>query len=100
MRIKPYIVLLLAGTITFSSCSKNSISLSFTNAKGEVPVLGNLHFRFNHSLATDSMLNAWDSTQYITFEPAVKGKFRWQSPDELIFPRQSRLIRPLRTKQK
>lgn len=85
MRIKPYIVLLLAGTITFSSCSKNSISLSFTNAKGEVPVLGNLHFRFNHSLATDSMLNAWDSTQYITFEPAVKGKFRWQSPDELIF---------------
>ncbi|MFN8289922.1 MAG: MG2 domain-containing protein [Chitinophagaceae bacterium] len=85
MRIKSCIVPLLAGAIFLSSCKKNSISLSYTNAKGEVPVLGNLLFRFNHSLATDSMLNAWDSTAYISFEPALKGKFRWQSPDELVF---------------
>ncbi|HUR66030.1 MAG TPA: MG2 domain-containing protein [Chitinophagaceae bacterium] len=85
MRIKTYLVPLIAGTIFLSSCKKNSITLSFTNAKGEVPVLGNLVFRFNHSLATDSMLNAWDSTDYISFEPKLRGKFRWQSPDELVF---------------
>ena len=85
MRIKSCIVPLLAGAVFLSSCKKNSISLSYTNAKGEVPVLGNLLFRFSHSLATDSMLNAWDSTAYISFEPALKGKFRWQSPDELVF---------------
>ena len=86
MRIKLFLVpLLAAGAIFLSSCKKNAISLSFTNAKGEVPVLGNLVFRFSHSLAKDSMLNAWDSTDYISFEPALKGRFRWQSPDELVF---------------
>lgn len=59
--------------------------MSFTNAKGEVPILGNLVFRFNHSLAKDSMLNAWDSTDYISFEPAIPGRFRWSGPDELVF---------------
>jgi uncharacterized protein YfaS (alpha-2-macroglobulin family) len=86
MRIKLYVVpLLAAGTVFLSSCKKNAVSLSFTNAKGEVPALGNLIFRFSHSLAMDSMLNAWDSTDYISFEPKLKGRFRWQSPDELVF---------------
>lgn len=86
MRIKTYIVpLLAAGAIFLSSCKKNAITLSFTNAKEEVPALGNLVFRFSHSLAKDSMLNAWDSTEYISFEPAIPGRFRWESPDELVF---------------
>ncbi|HNA92614.1 MAG TPA: hypothetical protein PKZ71_10220, partial [Chitinophagaceae bacterium] len=86
MRIKIFAMLLLAsGAVFLSSCKKNAISLSFTNAKGEVPILGNLVFRFNHSLAKDSMLNAWDSTDYISFEPAIPGRFRWSGPDELVF---------------
>ncbi len=85
MRITTFIVPLIAGTIFLSACKKNAISLSYTNAKGEVPQLGNLQFRFNHSLAKDSMLNAWDSTEYISFEPKIAGKFRWESPDELVF---------------
>jgi hypothetical protein len=86
MRIKTFLVPLIAGTIFLSACSKNNgISLSFTNAKGEVPQLGNLQFRFDHSLAMDSMLNAWDSTEYISFEPKIAGKFRWESPDQLVF---------------
>jgi len=86
MRIKFYLVpLIAAGAIFLSSCKKNAITLSFTNAKGEVPQLGNLQFRFSHSLAKDSMLNAWDSTEYISFDPAIAGKFRWESPDQLVF---------------
>ena len=85
MRIKTYLTPLLAVIISLSSCKKNGVSLSFTNAKGEVPQLGNLVFRFSNSLAKDSMLNAWDSTDYISFEPKIPGKFRWDSPDELVF---------------
>ncbi len=85
MRIKFYLVPLIAGAIFMSSCKRNAVSLSFTNAKGEVPALGNLVFRFSHSLATDSMLNNWDSAAYISFEPAITGRFRWESPDELVF---------------
>ncbi len=85
MRIKSLRVPLIAGTIFLSACNKNEITLSFTNAKGEVPQLGNLIFRFSHSLASDSMLNTWDSTDYVSFEPAIRGRFRWDSPDELVF---------------
>ena len=86
MRIKTFLVPLFAGTIFLFSCGKqNAISLDFTNAKGEVPQLGNLVFRFNQSLVEDSMLNAWDSTDYISFEPKIAGKFRWESPDQLVF---------------
>ena len=86
MRIKICLVpLIAAGAIFLSSCKKNGVTLSSTNAKGEVPQLGNLTFRFSSSLAKDSMLNTWDSTDYISFEPQIDGKFRWQSPDELVF---------------
>ena len=85
MRIESFLVPLIAGTFFLSACSRNSVNLSYTNAKGEVPLLGNLVFRFNQSMVTDSMLNAWDSTEYVSFEPQIKGKFRWEAPDQLVF---------------
>src|SRR5258708_17539083 len=85
MRIKQIVVPLFFGTIFLSACQKHFISLQFTNAKGEVPQLGNLNFRFSSSLVKDSMLNEWDSTEYVSFEPAIAGRFRWESPDELVF---------------
>ena len=85
MRIRFHIIPLLAGIIFFFSCNKNTVSLSYTNAKDEVPLLGNLVFRFSQGMVKDSMINAWDSTEYVSFEPAIKGRFRWESPDQLIF---------------
>lgn len=81
--------LLFAATIVvaffLSSCKRNYVSLDFTNAKGEVPQLGNLIFRFSKAIMADSLLNNWDSTDYISFEPQIRGRFRWESPDELVF---------------
>ncbi len=86
MRITSLAVSLLASSFIFIACSKKgTVSLSYTNAKGEVPQLGNLTFRFNQSLMKDSLLNLWDSTEYISFEPAIPGRFRWESPDQLVF---------------
>ena len=86
MRIKHFYVPLLVGTLIFIACSKkNSVSLSYTNAKDQVPQLGNLTFRFSQSLVSDSMLNIWDSTEYVSFEPSIPGRFRWESPDQLVF---------------
>ena len=62
-----------------------SVKLDYTNAKGEVPQFGNLVFRFSNSLVKDSLLNEWDSTEYVSFEPSIQGRFRWESPDELVF---------------
>ena len=44
MRIKTLLVPLIAGTIFLSACSRNSVSLSYTNAKGEVPAAGKFDF--------------------------------------------------------
>src|SRR5215216_1698980 len=86
MRNKYVLVTLAFGVAIFlSSCKRHSVSLDFTSAKGEVPQLGNLVFRFNKSLVHDSLLNFWDSTEYVSFEPRIPGRFRWESPDELIF---------------
>ena len=86
MRNKYFLVpLVLCGTIFLSSCKRNYVALDYTNAKGEVPQLSNLIFRFNKSLYPDSLVNNWDSTDYISFEPKIKGRFRWNGPDELVF---------------
>ncbi len=67
------------------SCNRNAVRLDRTNAKGEVPQLGNLTFHFSHALVGDSMLNRWDSAAYIRFEPAIEGRFRWEQADLLVF---------------
>jgi uncharacterized protein YfaS (alpha-2-macroglobulin family) len=69
----------------FMACNRSIVSLNYTTAKGEVQPLGNLVFRFDKSLVADSLLNQWDSTEYISFEPRIPGRFRWEHPDELVF---------------
>lgn len=75
----------LMAVVLLASCSRNQVALDFTTAKDEVPVLGNLVFRFSQLLAADSMLNQWDSTAYISFSPAIPGRFRWEAKDQLVF---------------
>ena len=87
MRIKNFMAIpLFCGVAIFlSSCKQNFVALESTTARGEVPQLTNLTFRFNKSLYPDSLLNNWDSASYISFEPAIRGRFRWNGPDELVF---------------
>ncbi|HEV3414045.1 MAG TPA: MG2 domain-containing protein [Puia sp.] len=79
------IALLATLTSLSISCNRSTVSLDYTNAKDEVPTLGNLTFRFDQSLISDSLVDQWDSTQYIEFEPRIPGRFRWEHPDELVF---------------
>src|SRR5215470_14259970 len=70
---------------TLFACNRSTVGLEYTTAKGEVPALGNLTFRFDQALVKDSLLDRWDSTQYVSFEPKIPGRFRWEHPDELVF---------------
>ena len=83
MRSRSLLSLILFFAII--SCNRNLVKLSYTNAKDEVPTLGNLVFRFDKALVKDSLLNRWDSTRYVSFTPSIPGRFRWESPDELVF---------------
>jgi len=78
-------LLLALSILLMFSCNRNAVKLDHTNAKGEVPRLGNLTFRFSNAMVPDSLLNQWSSAEYISFEPAIPGKFMWEQPDELVF---------------
>ncbi|MET0465525.1 MAG: MG2 domain-containing protein [Chitinophagaceae bacterium] len=85
MYFKRFLAVLASIAFVVTACNRNAAVLSYTNAKDEVPQLGNLQFRFDQGMVADSLLNVWDSTDYISFEPAIKGKYRWETPDQLIF---------------
>ncbi len=76
---------ILAVYLFLSACNRSTVSLQYTNARDEVPTLGNLVFRFDQPLVKDSLLDQWDSTAYVSFEPKIAGRFRWEHPDELVF---------------
>jgi uncharacterized protein YfaS (alpha-2-macroglobulin family) len=85
MRKNVYLFAFAAMLLVIISCNRSAVSLDATTAKDEVPQLGNLSFHFSEALVPDSMLNRWDSTEFVSFEPAIKGHFRWERPDELVF---------------
>ncbi|RYY39115.1 MAG: alpha-2-macroglobulin family protein [Chitinophagaceae bacterium] len=85
MRNRILLSLLFGAALLFTACKRNSVELTYSNASGELPRQGNLVFHFNRSLVPDSMVNNWDSTEYIDFEPDIAGRFRWEAPDKLVF---------------
>lgn len=86
MRIaKLFVIPVFIGVIFLYGCNRQAVALDYTNAKDEVPQLGNLVFRFNKPLVNDSLLDRWDSTEYVSFEPKIPGRFRWEHGDELVF---------------
>ncbi|GAB3771501.1 alpha-2-macroglobulin family protein [Spirosoma horti] len=71
-----------------SQCSRlpfNDVSVIGRNFDDEVQQTQNLTFTFNKNVGPTSQFGDWDSTQYIRFIPAVRGKFKWTAPNELVF---------------
>jgi uncharacterized protein YfaS (alpha-2-macroglobulin family) len=81
----PLLATSLFTLFIISACNRSTVSLDYTNARDEVRPLDNLTFRFDQPLVNDSLLNRWDSTTYVSFEPKIPGRFRWEHPDELVF---------------
>ncbi|MPR34431.1 alpha-2-macroglobulin family protein [Salmonirosea aquatica] len=72
--------------LTVAACSSfNEVHLVGKNFTDEVQLSQNLVFTFNKDLVQESRLGIWDSTQYVRFSPAVRGKFKWTAPNELVF---------------
>uniref|UniRef100_UPI003593ABDE alpha-2-macroglobulin family protein n=1 Tax=Persicitalea sp. TaxID=3100273 RepID=UPI003593ABDE len=72
--------------LTIAACSSfNEVHLVGKNFTDEVQLSQNMVFTFNKDLVQESRLGIWDSTQYVKFSPAVRGKFKWTAPNELVF---------------
>ncbi len=73
--------------ITVSGCKRfgSGIAISSTNISEEIELAQNIVFRFNREVAPDNLIGAWDSLQYVNFQPHVPGRFKWTGRDELVF---------------
>ena len=83
------ILLLCAGIFSIllgcSRLSFNEVAVVGRNFDDEVQQTQNLTFTFNKDVGSEGNVDEWDSTQYVRFKPAVRGKFKWTAPNELVF---------------
>ena len=70
-----------------AACKSNKGQLAVTdrNFKEEISRTENLTFTFNNEVMPNSLLYVWDTTEYMRFEPPIKGKFQWTAPNTLVF---------------
>ncbi|TAE18087.1 MAG: alpha-2-macroglobulin family protein, partial [Bacteroidetes bacterium] len=78
-------LLFVFALLLFSTCTRNLLEINAGSLKNEVATKENITFNFTKPIATDSMLNRWDTTQFVQLQPRVAGKFKWTKPDELVF---------------
>ncbi|KAA9332164.1 alpha-2-macroglobulin family protein [Hymenobacter busanensis] len=66
------------------ACSKPGADDASADGE-EIDPYENLVFSFDEPVAAAEQTSRWDTTQYVRFEPAVRGKFMWTSDRELVF---------------
>lgn len=78
-------ILILLTALIFSCSTPGSLKLESTNFEGQIDPFQNLEFTFNQDLVPDSLIEKWDTTAYIAFEPSINGRYKWVTPAKLVF---------------
>lgn len=76
---------MLLYCITVSCINQHHVKVEIRNFGDEIGVQQNLSFTFNRDLVPDSLTGIWDTLSYLSITPAVQGKYKWNSPRELVF---------------
>ncbi|AII51249.1 alpha-2-macroglobulin family protein [Hymenobacter sp. APR13] len=67
------------------ACSKSGSEAGQDPNGEEIDPYQNLVFQFAEAVVTPELQDRWDTVQVVSFEPAVRGKFKWTSDRELVF---------------
>ncbi|RZK59677.1 MAG: hypothetical protein EOO59_07500, partial [Hymenobacter sp.] len=90
MRFRRLAPLLLPALLAAASCSKTNpgdqTSATAPAAGEEIDPSQNLVFQFDEPVVPAGQVSRWDTTRYVSFEPSIRGKFKWSDDGrELIF---------------
>lgn len=88
-RIPPLLPLFLL--LLIAACAGNRVRVLSFSPTGEVEPYTTFQVDFSEPLAPADKIEQWLDDEYITFEPAIKGKFKWITPASLIFSPESPL---------
>ncbi len=83
-RLQNIFIILIAAYAT-SCINRNEVRLVSRNFEAEIEQQQNLVFTFDRDLVPDTVTGRWDTLQYISFTPAVNGRFKWNSKREIMF---------------
>jgi len=86
--IRTFCLAAIVTSLLFSSCKKtetSDVKLVVKNFEGEVNSTQNLSFTFSKDLVPVNRLEVLDTSNYITFEPRLRGYFKWVNTNELKF---------------
>lgn len=76
---------LIIFALFFGCSSKTTVTITDKNFGNEIEQQTNLTLTFNHDLVPDSLVGVWDTTTYLDIQPKVKGKFKWDAKNVLVF---------------
>ncbi len=80
-----FLFVLLSVSVLSACTSNNQLKVDESGFKKEVSLRENVYFSFNKDIYPDSLIGRWDTTEYVSFSPAVAGSFKWNSSNELVF---------------
>ena len=77
---------IISSIIFLFSCEPgNTVKVDSFTPTGEVQNLTNFTIEFSEDLAPADVQDKWMDEEFVTFTPAIQGKFKWISPSTLTF---------------
>ncbi|WP_250630317.1 alpha-2-macroglobulin family protein [Rhodoflexus caldus] len=80
---------LLVLTFACGKFGKNTLTVSGKNFGEEIALQQNLVIQFGEDIVPDSLIDKWLEISYLKITPEVKGKYKWNSRNELVFSPES-----------
>lgn len=77
--------ILFISSISLTSCNRNTVELESFSPSGEVPLQTSISFVFNKDISPPKKLDQWLNEEFIKFDPAISGQFKWTSANTLLF---------------
>ncbi len=77
--------LIIVFTLIKGCGPSNTVKVESFTPTGEVEKLTNFVVEFSEDLASPDIQGKWLDEEFITFSPAISGKFKWTSDNTLIF---------------
>ena len=79
------IIAVIIQFLMFSCGNPDQLKIESANFDEMIDPYQHLEFTFNHVLVPDSLVEKWDTTQYIEFEPNINGRYKWLETNKLLF---------------